>query len=394
MKRIISLIIVAVTALSLLTSCGTDNTAKKDDGLHTLYFKDSTKSSKVTAAFFNSSDKKTKIVKMKKIGEDKKSYTFSCRGDCSAYNMAYIVYDGKKTSEFAFNKCVSGWYKTEDNFLPYVQGKKNSYKPDYDIVTLNYKGYEQLAYIWTPDGFDASSNEKYSAVYVLDARIMTYIESPDNTELGNCPLVTEQVRSMTAETGKKTIVVALDTSFARDNVLVPKIGISADEKMFGKADYDSINGSELSDYIAKELVPYVQKHYNVSSDPLENSITGASLGGLESFYIIMEHPEIFGTLGSFSPSFWAFDSITWNKYLKNKSFDENSPLLYFYSGGKKIDTDPHVTNMYKRLNKMGYPKDKLVLHKNEKGVHAASYWKSVFSEFLSAMVLRRVEPLQ
>jgi hypothetical protein len=43
---------------------------------------------------------------------------------------------------------------------------------------------------------------------------------------------------------------------------------------------------------------------------------------------------------------------------------------------------------------MGYPKDKLVLHYNEKGSHNGVFWQHIFSEFLTAMVFREVKPLK
>ena len=50
--------------------------------------------------------------------------------------------------------------------------------------------------------------------------------------------------------------------------------------------------------------------------------------------------------------------------------------------------------MYRRLQRMDYHADKLVLHKDENGTHSSMYWRAVFSEFLTAMVYGRIAPLQ
>ena len=68
--------------------------------------------------------------------------------------------------------------------------------------------------------------------------------------------------------------------------------------------------------------------------------------------------------------------------------------MYLYTGSAESDTDPHVTVMYNRLLKMGYPKDKLALHFNEEGAHGGKYWRSVFSEFLTATVYGEIKPLR
>lgn len=73
---------------------------------------------------------------------------------------------------------------------------------------------------------------------------------------------------------------------------------------------------------------------------------------------------------------------------------KNTPFIYLYTGPAGGDTDPHVTDMYNRLIKMGFPADKTALSYNETGGHHTNYWCCYFSEFLSALAFRSVEPLQ
>ncbi len=122
MKRGISVVLALAISVSMLSACGNqsekdgseiaqgsdvkEKSEKENSGLHTLYFKDSTKSDRAVATFFNSISEESTDVEMKKISEDSKSVTFSCEGDCAAYNMAYVTCGDKKSREFAFNKCV------------------------------------------------------------------------------------------------------------------------------------------------------------------------------------------------------------------------------------------------------------------------------------------------
>lgn len=389
MRRVVSLILAAVIFASLFASCSEKKkSAKKaDTGMHTLYFKDSNKSKKVSATFFNSLSEKSTKVKMKKVSEDKDSVTFSCEGNCKLYNMAYITYDDKKTDEFAFNKCVSGWNTTDVGLLPYAEGEKIDHAPKFKAVTLKAHGFNKNVHIWTPDDYDAESKDKYSTVYVLDGERMAFI-GKEYQGIEGSELVTEQVKAMTASTGTKAIVVAIENAFGRDNELTPMLG------SFPRDEYDNMNGTQFADFLANTLVPYVREHYNVYDDALHTSVTGASLGGLESFYITTEYPEVFGTAGALSPSFMFVESEAWDEYLGGKKFTKSSPFLYLYTGNSKDDTDPFVTDMYKRLLKLGYPKDKLCLHYNDKGAHSSIIWRNMFSEFLTAMVFRKVEPLQ
>ncbi len=409
----------ALTA-ALFTACGSEQTqtqtqdtqqtadatkdtaekAAKYPDTHTLYFKDSAKSGKAVATFFNSVSGKSEDVEMKKMSEDKTSVTFSCEGKCSEYNMAYITCGDKKTREFAFNPCVSGWYKTEDDFLPYTEGEEINYTPEFEKITLTGHGYKKNIFIWKPEGYDASSAEKNSTVYVIDGQFLTYLGEYGQV-LNDCAVATDQVKAMNSVTDTKAIVVAIDNVGTRDYELIPDIGDSVIEKDFESRngtpyedEFDSMDGTQFADFVANTLVPYVQQHYNVYTDTVHTAIVGASLGGGESFYIAMEYPEVFGTGGALSPSFWTFESKVWDEYIGKKSFDDNSPFIYLYTGSDDNDVGPGVKEMYDRLIKMGYPEEKLAFHYNENGAHGGIFWRGVFSEFLTAMVFRGVEPLQ
>ncbi|MBQ3417177.1 MAG: esterase family protein [Ruminococcus sp.] len=394
MKRIIAAILTAVI-LATLTACEPEKPANADEvgSIHTLYFKDKDKSEEAVATFFNSDTEESVDVPMTLCNKSADSYTFSCEGDTSVYNMAYIAYGEKRTKIFSFNKCVSGWYNCDLGFLPYTQGKKIDYYPEYEHITLPFSGYEKRIHIWTPDNYNAASDEKYATVYVYDGQDIAYIgeqwQTPADSD--NIP---EQITSMTANTGYKAIVVAIDTfgdrsNYNRDDELVPDLGETVETESYSKK-----KGTELAAFVAETVVPYIREHYNVYTDPLHTSVTGESLGGLEAFYTAMEYPEVFGTAGALSPSFWTYENEIWNTYLSTKEFSDSSPFLYLYTGPSGGDTDPEVTEMYHRLQDMGYPKEKLVLHFNPEGCHIITFWRAIFSEFLEAMVYQSVEPLQ
>ena len=372
--------------------------------LHTFYFKDSSKSSQATATLFNSANGKSENIEMKKIGEDDDFSTFSCEGDTSVYNMAYVTYsEDNKTLEFAFNKCVSGWCKTEDDFFPYTEGDDIDYTPEFDDFTITGYGWEKTIHVWKPEDYDASSSEKYSTIYLLDGQNLAKFDR-DYFELSTRPGVLEQIRSSQAEAGTKTIVVAVENHLTRDYELVPELEFSAAENENEllnvsepvedeDADFDGMSGSQFAYFMANKLVPYIQQNYNVYTDAAHTSVTGNSLGGLESFYMTVEYPEVFGSVGALSPSFMLYNESQWEEYLSKKTFGADSPLLYLYTGPAGSDTDPDVTNMYNRLKEMGYPQGKLILHYNENGAHSHIYWRSVFSEYLEAMFFQKVEPL-
>lgn len=66
-------------------------------------------------------------------------------------------------------------------------------------------------------------------------------------------------------------------------------------------------GSRAHDYsawLATALVPYIDAHYRTLAKPKSRAILGWSLGALNAFNLGWQYPEVFGTVGAFSPSFW------------------------------------------------------------------------------------------
>jgi enterochelin esterase-like enzyme len=61
---------------------------------------------------------------------------------------------------------------------------------------------------------------------------------------------------------------------------------------------------EYSDWVAMQLVPYVDAHYRTQADARGRTVLGWSLGGLNAFNLGWQYPELFGQVGAFSPSFW------------------------------------------------------------------------------------------
>jgi enterochelin esterase-like enzyme len=67
---------------------------------------------------------------------------------------------------------------------------------------------------------------------------------------------------------------------------------------------DLVANPEFADFMAKELVPWVRSHYNVTKDAKQTVITGYSAGGLAATYVALRHAEVFGNVLSLSGAFW------------------------------------------------------------------------------------------
>jgi enterochelin esterase-like enzyme len=72
----------------------------------------------------------------------------------------------------------------------------------------------------------------------------------------------------------------------------------------GPADIDLLDMlPTYSRILLEELIPQVERHYNVAAEPSGRAIAGLSMGGAESMHIGLNHLETFAWLGSFSGAF-------------------------------------------------------------------------------------------
>jgi enterochelin esterase-like enzyme len=60
----------------------------------------------------------------------------------------------------------------------------------------------------------------------------------------------------------------------------------------------------FADFLNFELMPWVRRLYNVTTDPHQVVVAGSSYGGLAAAYAGLRHPETFGNVLSQSGSYW------------------------------------------------------------------------------------------
>lgn len=64
------------------------------------------------------------------------------------------------------------------------------------------------------------------------------------------------------------------------------------------------NGAAYGRFIVEELKPLIDRTYATRPEREHTAIMGSSLGGLISFYVGMQYPQVFGKVGMMSPSIW------------------------------------------------------------------------------------------
>ena len=264
---------------------------------------------------------------------------------------------------------------------PYGQSEEGNIKQ----VNLEYSaGYNKRITIWTPVGYDATdTTKKYSVLYMTDGQNLF-----GNDE--NCAAheweVDETVLSYMQNGGDGIIVVGIDNANSkRDSELTPDIGDVVPSYNYGG--FKNGTGKAYSDFVVNTVIPYIEENYNTNSI---RGIAGSSSGGIESFYIGMEHMDKFDYIGAISPAFLLYDKNTWSEYLDKFDFSDESklPRIYFFNGNSTHDPleqelYPNAVAMQGWMESKGYPSKLMTTVVDNDAYHNELCWAIYFPETLA-----------
>ena len=313
---------------------------------------------------------------------------FSMNIDTSKYDR--IVFndgaDTNQTANVALNRASSGFF-ISDSSKPQLQlvgtyAYKGADKGELKELSFDYpEGYKKKVWIWTPADYDKNSKEPYKTIYMPDGQNIFDFK---NVAYGGWE-VSDAVESLMSNGGRGVILVGIEsTGTKRDTELTPDIGeIQKGVESYGN--YKNGKGKVFSDFVVNTVMPYVRENYNSSSARQDNMVAGSSSGGLESFYIGMEHHDKFCAIGALSPAFILFDDTVWNNYLAKYDLKAaDMPKIYIYDGKVGLEETLYsfIVQMKERLIKGGYDSSKIKFVIEEKAEHNEAWWRLVYSEFL------------
>lgn len=127
--------------------------------------------------------------------------------------------------------------------------------------------------------------------------------------------------------------------------------------------------SKFVNFLADELVPFIDENYNSIQQASKRMILGTSLGGWCAAFTGLQRSDRFGLLGIHSP---AFDQQILNAYQQS----EPLPLKIFMSTGTIFDTQERASAMKQIMDEKAYPL--LYIEVNEG--HSWGNWRALLDE--------------
>ncbi|WP_164970023.1 alpha/beta hydrolase-fold protein [Arcobacter sp. CECT 8983] len=103
--------------------------------------------------------------------------------------------------------------------------------------------------------------------------------------------------------------VKIDTPTILDNLIYknkikPTIAVFIDNPTRNSRALELPSNKEFADFMAKELLPFVEQKTNMKFKAKNTTLTGSSYGGLASAFVAFTYPQYFGKVLSQSGSFW------------------------------------------------------------------------------------------
>ncbi len=207
--------------------------------------------------------------------------------------------------EFAYCKPVlvddTGTHWAQgDNFLALPDGRKSTeifphFFGDAACSVCNVhevessaEGLSHSVRVFYPPGYSENSLESYPVLYMQDGQNLFF---PDEAFGGQHWKIEETLGVLGAmNLIRKAIVVGV---YPNDRM-----------KQYTHPGYEAFGR-----FFAHELKPWVDERYRTRRGASDTAVLGSSLGGVVSFYLGWEYPEIFGMAGAMSATFSYNDDL-------------------------------------------------------------------------------------
>ncbi|MEZ4706024.1 MAG: enterochelin esterase [Caldilineaceae bacterium] len=188
------------------------------------------------------------------------------------------------------------------------------------------------------------------------------------------------------------VVNTLDNLHAHGR-LPPLIALLVDNIDFATRAVELGCNALCATFVVDELLPWIRKHYHVSSDPSHTVVGGFSLGGLAAAYLGFTHADSFGKVLSQSGSFWwkPADYVEHEWLTRQFVLAEKRPLTLYLDVGvleteSTYDNGPSMVVVNRHMRDVLEAKGYSVHYREYAGGHDYMYWRGALADGLLALV--------
>ena len=216
----------------------------------------------------------------------------------------------------------------------------------------------------------------------------------DGQDVGQLRLHETLARLFAHKAIRELVVVAIPTNDDRLHEYGTAVAPNAQNLGTKASAYDQ--------FITQELLPKLQDSFRLLDGAENRAILGASLGGLSAFDISWNHPDLFGSVGVFSGSFWwrageeatavAPNQLIAHEIVRNGRCQPGQ--RFWFEAGTRDERDDRDNNgvidaiqdtleLIEELEKLGYQSGTDITYLQvEGGRHNYHTWSAILPDFL------------
>lgn len=190
--------------------------------------------------------------------------------------------------------------------------------------------------VWLPPGYERDSATRYPVLYMHDGQ---NIFNPATSAFGIDWQVDECADSLIRNAMMRPVII---------------VGMyNTDDRYY---DYSpGEKGSGYMNFIIQKVKPFIDSKYRTKPGREYTATAGSSMGGLISFMLAWEHPEVFSMAACFSPAF-KYRNFDYTEGVRSYRGPKKDIRVYIDNGGVGLEAElqPGVDAMLAALDKLGY----------------------------------------
>jgi predicted alpha/beta superfamily hydrolase len=176
-------------------------------------------------------------------------------------------------------------------------------------VASEFLGPTRHVEIWLPPGYDESPDRRYPVLYMSDGQ----------------NLFDPRIANTGIDWGVDEAVVRLSES----GVIPPVLVVGAWSTGERGPEYSPWHRApDYARFLIEELKPRVDAEFRTLDGPENTAVMGSSMGGLLSFYLVTNHPDVFGACGCVSTHF-PLSEAQWGSLITGEKRDapDETPFI-------------------------------------------------------------------
>ena len=231
-------------------------------------------------------------------------------------------------------------------------------------------------YVYTPYGYDRNNKKvKYPVLYLLHGG------GGDEDAWATLGRTAQILDNMIAQGKAEPMIVVMPNGnpnqYAAQTLGIP---VKTDVKQYA-------SGFDNYSSLVADILPYVEKNYNVIKNRKGRAVAGLSMGGGQSFFIAFRNVDVFANVGIFSSGLIGSTAIGGEPFDAEKLFPGmySSPAKYnkfdviYLACGEQDNRIDGMKDFKQKLDQNGY---KGVVWEQYPGAHEWKVWRRNLAAFV------------